>query len=147
MQAPKCTGHVDPPQMSAECKAKCDAKVQAHAECTPAHVAIRIVGAADAQLAAKFQATLEKHLPAVLKVAIGTGKHVEELAGNMKVVLEGVEAGVKGAGDAMTVGRLTACIGGPFKGAADAAASVQANVKVSVSVQASATASGSGKAG
>jgi hypothetical protein len=146
-QAPKCTGHVEPPQMSAECKAKCDAKVQAHAECTPPHLAVRIVGAADAALAAKFQAAIEKNLPGVLTVALGTGKHAEEIAGNMKVVLEGVEASVKGAGDAVTIGKLTACIGGPVKGALDAAASVQANVKVSVSVQASATASASGKAG
>jgi hypothetical protein len=149
MTAPKCTGKVEPPQMSAECKAKCDAKVQAHAECTPPHLAVRIVGAADAAVAAKFQAAIEKNLPGVLTVAIGMGHHAEELAGSMKVVIEGVQASVQGAGDAMTVGKLTACIGGPFKGALDAVASVQANVKVSVSVQASASASGSasGKAG
>jgi hypothetical protein len=143
MQAPKCTGKVEPPQMSAECKAKCDARVNAHAECTPPHLALRIAGSADAKAEATFRAAVEKNLPAILKVAIGTGKHVEELAGNMKVVIEGVQASVQGAGDAITVGKLTACIGAPVKGALDAVASVQASVKVSVNVQASASASGS----
>jgi hypothetical protein len=147
MQAPKCTGKVEPPQMSAECKAKCDARVQAHAECTPARFSVRITGAADAQLAAKYQAAVEKNIPDVLKVAIGTGRNVEHMAASMKVVLEGVEASIQSAGDPLTVGKLTACIAAPVKGALDAVASVQANVKVSVSVQASASASASGKTG
>jgi hypothetical protein len=147
MQAPKCTGKVEPPQMSAECKAKCDAKVDAHAECTPPHLAVRIVGAADSQVAAKFQAVIEKDLPAVVTVSVGMAKHVEELASTMKVVVEGVEATVKTAGDPGTVMRLTGCVAAPFKGALDAVANVKANVNVSISVQASASASGSAKAG
>ncbi len=147
MQAPKCTGKVEPPQMSAECKAKCDAKVQAHAECTPPHIALRISGAADAKVEAQFRAAIEKNLPAILTVAIGTGKHIEELEGSMKVVVDGVQASVQGAGDAMTVAKLSGCVLAPVKGAMDAVAKVQANVKVSVSVQASASASGSAKAG
>jgi hypothetical protein len=145
MQAPKCTGKVEPPQMSAECKAKCDASMQAKVECTPAHVVVRVVGAADAQAEAKFRAAIEKNLGPVLKVSAGTGKGALELADNMKVVIEGVQAGVQGGGDAMTIARLQACIAAPFKAALDAAASVKASVSVSVSV--SASASGSAKAG
>lgn len=145
MQAPKCTGKVEPPQMSAECKAKCDASVQGKAECTPPHVAVRIIGATDAVAEAKFRAVIEKDLGAVIKVAVGTGKGAVELADNMKVVIEGVQSGMQAAGDPMTVGRLTACVAAPFKGALDAVTSVKANVSVSVSVQASA--SGTAKAG
>ncbi len=147
MEAPKCTGKLEPPKMSAECKAKCDAKVQAHASCTPPHVALKISGGADAALQAKFQAAVEKNLPGVLEVSIGMGKHLGELTGSMEAVINGVQAGISGAGDAMTVGRLTACVGAPFKGALDAVANVKASVNVSVNVQASASASGSGKAG
>ena len=147
MEAPKCTGKLEPPHVSAECKAKCDAKVQAHASCTPPHIALRISGAADAAASAKFQAAIEKNLPGVLTVSIGMGKHIGELAGSMEAVIGGVQAGLTSAGDPMTVGRLTACVGAPFKGALDAVANVKANVSVSVNVQASASASGSGKAG
>ncbi len=139
MQAPKCTGQVEPPKMSAECKSKCDAKVQAHAECTPPHLAIRISGSADAATTAKFQAALEKNLPGILTVSVGFGKHAVEVAGNMEVVLQGVQAGIQGAGDPITVGKLTACVAAPFKGALDAAANVKANVSVSVNVSASAS--------
>jgi hypothetical protein len=142
MQAPKCTGTVEPPKMSAECKAKCDAKLQAKAECTPPHVALRIAGAADAKASLAFQGAIEKNLPGILNVSIGMAKHVTEVAGNMEVVIQGVQAGLQGAGDPMTVGRLTACVGAPFKGALDAVANVKANVNVSVNVQASASASG-----
>ncbi len=145
MQAPKCTGTVEPPKMSAECKAKCDAKLSAKAQCTPPHVALRISGGADAAAMAKFQAVIEKDLPAVLTVSIGMAKHVTEVAGNMEVVIQGVQAGIQGAGDPLTIGRLTACVGAPFKGALDAVANVKANVSVSVNVQASA--SGSAHAG
>jgi hypothetical protein len=147
MQAPKCTGKVEPPQVSAECKAKCDAGLHAKAECTPAHVAIRIVGAADAKAEALFRQAVEKDLGAVLTVAMGTGKAAEQIAGDMKVVVEGVQASVQAAGDAVTVGRLTACIGAPVKGALDAVTHVQANVSVSVSVQASASGSAGAKSG
>ncbi len=147
MQAPKCTGTVEPPKMSAECKAKCDAKLSAKAECTPPHVALRIAGGADVQLMAKFQAAVVKNLPDVLTVSIGMAKHLTEVAGNMEVVIQGVQAGIQGAGDPLTIGRLTACVGAPFKGALDAVANVKASVNVSVNVQASASASGSAHSG
>ncbi|HEY8092078.1 MAG TPA: hypothetical protein VIF09_29655 [Polyangiaceae bacterium] len=150
MQAPKCTGTVKPPQMSADCKAKCDAKVQANASCTPPHIALRITGAADAAAAAKFQAAIEKNLGAVLDVSIGMAKNVGAIAASVKVVAEGATAAVQTAasgGDKMAGVALTACVLSPFKGAIDAAASVQASVNVSVNVQASASGSASGKAG
>ena len=147
MKAPKCAGKVEPPKMTAECKAKCDASVQAKAECTPAHVAVRIVGSADALAEANFRKAIEKDLGAVLRVSLGTGKAAERLAGEMKVVIEGVEASVQAASDPMTVARLSSCVAAPFKGALDAVGSIRANVNVSVSVQASASASGTAKTG
>jgi hypothetical protein len=104
-----------------------------------------VVGSADAQAEAKFRSAIEKDLGAVLKVGVGTGKAAVQLADNLEVVVKGVEASLSSAGDPMTVGRLTACVEKPFKGAIDAVASVKASVNVSVSVQASA--SGSAKAG
>jgi hypothetical protein len=139
MQAPKCTGEVEPPKMTAECKAKCDAKLSAKAECTPPHLAIKITGSADAATTAKFQQALEKDLPGILTVSLGMAKHLSHVAEGMEVVIQGVQAGIQGAGDPVTVGRLSACVAAPFKGALDAVTSVKANVSVSVSVSASAS--------
>ena len=149
MKAPKCNGEVKPPQMSAECKGQCDAKVSAKAECTPAQVGIAITGAVDAKAAEQFKATIEKNLPIVLKVAIGMAESAPKVAISGKAAVEGVQSSVQeiaasaGASAAMIGGRITNCFAGTFKGALDGAASIQANVSVSVDVKASASASGS----
>jgi hypothetical protein len=155
MDAPKCTGTVKPPAMSADCKAKCDAHVQANASCTPPHVMVHIIGAADAVASTKFQTVLESDLPMILDTAIGLAKNVGQIVGGVKAVVEGVEGVVKTAtSDKIAGAALIACVASPFKGAIDAATGIQANVSVSVSVQgsvgggsASGSASASGKAG
>jgi len=153
MKAPKCNGEVKPPKMSAECKGQCDAKVSAKAECTPAAVGISIVGAADADAAGKFKATIEKNLPIVLKVAIGMAESAPKVALSGKAAVEGVQASVTeiaksaGASAALVGGRIGGCFAGTFKGALDGAASIQANVSVSVDVKASASGSAGGSAG
>ncbi|HEY2514299.1 MAG TPA: hypothetical protein VGI39_25705 [Polyangiaceae bacterium] len=152
MKEPKCTGEMKPPQMSAQCKAKCDAKVQAKAECSPASVGVKVEGtAADAKLAESYKAALEKNLPLILKVAMGVGERGVKMAGNVAAVASELEGSAQGMvkGGALEAGKLAACVAAPFKGAADAATSLKANVSVSVDVKASASASGSasGKAG
>lgn len=150
MEAPKCTGTVKPPQMSADCKAHCDAQVQAKASCTPPVVLVRIVGASDAAAATKLQTTIEKNLPVVLNVAVGLAKQIPTLVANVKSVVEGVQGVVQTAtSDKIAGAALIACVAMPFKGAIEAAAGVTASVNVSVSVQGSVSgsASASGKAG
>ncbi len=151
---PKCTGEVKPPEMSADCKAHCDTNVSARMECTPAQVGLAISGAADAQLAAKLQATVEKNFPLVIKVAIGMGERAAKVAANAQAVVEGIQGSIetiaKTSGDpakaGMIGGQITACLGDTFKGALSAAGSMKANVKVSVDVKASASASAGGSA-
>ncbi len=154
MKAPKCDGEVKPPQMSADCKAHCDANVSAKMECTPAKVGLAITGAADAKIAEKLQATIEKNFPLVLKVAIGVGERGAKMAANVGAVVEGVSGSIKAiaetSGDpakaGLIGGQITACLGDTFKGALGAAGSLKANVNVSVDVKASASASGGGSA-
>jgi len=143
MEAPKCTGEVKPPEMSAECKGHCDAKVNAKVECKPATVGVAITGAADAKAAEQYKAALEKNLPVVLKVAVGMGERAAKLAGNVTAVVEGAQAGVTSAKDPLVTAKLTACVAAPLKGAIDAAASLKGSIDVSVNVKASASASGS----
>jgi hypothetical protein len=153
MKAPKCTGEVTPPKMSAECKAHCDARMEGKIECEPANVVVRIEGATDTKAADTYRLALEKNLPVILKIAVGMGHRAEKAAGSVHAVVEGlqgtVEVVAKGSSDKVAGAKLVSCVAAPFKGAIDAAASVRANVKVSVDVKASASASGSasGKAG
>ena len=154
MKAPKCTGEVKPPQVSADCKAHCDAKVTAKLECTPAKVGLLITGAADAQLSAKLQGTIEKNFPMILKVADGIGDKGTKAAANVQAVAEGftgtvssvASSGGGGGNAALIGGQITSCLGGTYKSAIDAAATVKADVKVSVDVKASVSGSAGGSA-
>jgi hypothetical protein len=154
MKAPKCTGEVKPPQMSADCKAHCDASVSAKMECTPAKVGLAVSGAADAALATKLEGTIEKNFPLLLKVAIGIGENGVKIAGNVHAVVEGVHGSIQAIAEtssdktqaALIAGQITACVGDTFKGAIGAAGSLKANINVSVDVKASASASAGGSA-
>ena len=143
MKAPKCTGEVKPPQMSAECEAECDARVNAKLECTRPRVVAKFVGAKDVAAAKKLSVALQANLPAILKVSMGMKTNLIKAAGNVKTVVKGVKGSIQGmaSGSGKAAARLTACVADPFKDAFDAAASIQGSVKVSVDVQASASAS------
>jgi hypothetical protein len=143
MDSPKCTGAVKPPQMDANCKAKCDAQVQANASCTPPRLAVRITGTADEQAASALRATIEKNLPRIVEIGKGMAKNVGQIAGNVVAIVQGGQGVIQTAmADKIKGAALLACVGVPFKDALTSAASVGANVKVSVDVQASVSASG-----
>lgn len=139
MEAPSCTGEVKPPEMSAECKANCDAELSAKAECEPATVVVTLEGAADAQAATKLKVALQKNLPMLLKVTLGLKGTAEKAAASVQASLEGVSAAVKGGADAAL--KVGPCI------AAALEAQAQASASINVSVKASASASGSASAG
>jgi len=148
MKEPKCSGKVEPPKVSAECKASCDAQVSGKLSCTPAKVAVMIDGASDAALQAKYKAAVEKNMEGILKIAIGMKDRAEGVVKSVGDVVGGVQAAAKATGGGpAAAASLTACIGGPVAGVADAAASLKASVNVSVDVKASASGSASGKAG
>jgi len=139
MKAPKCSGEVKPPEMSAECQANCDAELNANVECTPAGVVVKIEGAADAEAASKLKAAFEANLPALLKVTIGMKGRLEGVMASVQASVEGLSAVVKGGGAAAL--KVAGCITGAVKAQAEASASIN------VSVSASASASGEASAG
>lgn len=151
MKAPKCTGEVKPPEMSADCKAQCDAQVSAKLECSPARVIVKIEGAADAKAVGQFKGAIEKNAPIILKVALGMGEKAAKMGESVKGMVDNVQGSVTGAVSAAgsdpmkaaTMGSLAACVAGPFKGAIGGAASMQGSLKASVDVKASFSASGS----
>jgi hypothetical protein len=136
---PKCSGTIEPPKVSAECKANCDAQVSGKVECTPARVSVSFAGAADAEASAKLKGAIEKNLPAILKVTLGMKARLEGAVASVKSTIEGVQAVVKGGGSAAL--KVVGCFAAAIK------AQVDASVSINVSVKASASASGSAGAG
>jgi hypothetical protein len=136
---PKCSGEVKPPEMSAECKAHCNASVNAKLECKPARVTAKIETSLDAVAAAKLKAALEKDLPPLLKITLGMKDKLAGIEANVKASLEGVKSAVTAGGSAALK------VGGCFAASLDAQA--KASASINVSVKASASASGSASAG
>jgi len=132
MEAPKCSGEVKPPEMSAECQANCDAKLEAELKCTPPKVMVKIEGAADAEAAEKLVATLRANLPAFMAIAKGLPARVEKVTASVKATVEGIQAVVKGAGTAGLA--VMGCVAGAIDAQAKAAASLNVSVSASASV-------------
>lgn len=139
MEAPKCSGKVTPPEMSADCKANCNAELTAKMECQPAQVNVSIAGAADAEAAAKLKTALSNNLGSLLKVTMGMKGALEGALADVQTTVEGASAAVKGGAQAAL--KVGGCI------AAAMQAQVQASASINVSVKASASASGSAGAG
>jgi hypothetical protein len=133
---PKCSGEVKPPEVSAECKANCDAKLNAELECTPARVQVKVAGAADAEAATKLKAAFEKNLPALLKVTVGMKDRIGAVQGSVEASVKGLSAAVKGGGDAAL--KVGGCVAGALKAQAEASVSIKASVSVSAEASASA---------
>jgi len=148
MQAPKCVGTLKPPQIRAECKAKCDEHVEVNASCTPPRVTLAIGNAGDAQAAAQLRSAIEKNLPNIINVSRGLARNVERLTSNVVVAVKGSQAVVQSATNDKVMGAaLLGCIGAPFTNALSTATSITAEVKVSVEVTATASASASPTSG
>jgi hypothetical protein len=139
MKAPKCSGTVKPPEMSAECKSKCDAKVSAQLECTPPSVEVVVTGAADAKVAAQLKTALTKSLPALLTITVGMKGTVERATASVQASLESLQSAV--TADANVALKAGGCI------AAALEAQVQASASINVSMKASASASAKASTG
>jgi hypothetical protein len=135
---PKCSGEVKPPEMSAECKANCDAEVNGKLECTQGQVIVRADGAADVEAGAKLKTALEKSLPALLKVSAGMKDKLGKVTGGVQASLEGVQGLVSAGGTGAL--KAGACIAASLEAQAQAAVSIDVSVKASVSVSGSASA-------
>ncbi len=136
---PKCTGEVKPPQMTAECKANCDAEVKAKLECTPGKVIAKVDASANVDAGNKLKAALEKNMPALLKVSVGMKDKIDSVPANVRASLEGVKAAASAGGTAAL--KAGACI------AASLEAQAKASISINVSVKASASASASASSG
>ena len=137
---PRCTGTVEPPKMDADCKASCDAKINAEAECTPGHAELSIKGDVKSNLEPKV-ARVRKAIRIGFADLMAIQAKLELLAASGSQMVSTAKE-VPGAAADLGAG-AAACV-------LEAAAAVPravAQVDVSVDVSVSLSASASGKAG
>jgi hypothetical protein len=138
MKEPTCTGEVRAPQASADCRASCDAKISAKAECKPGAIAVDMKGKTDSNIpekAARLRAAIESGFGTVLAARAKLKK-----------------MGASGQAIVQTAGSLPNAIGELGLNAAScatraAAALPRATASVSVSIEVSASLSASAGAG
>lgn len=140
-KAPLCAGDIVTPNVSANCRTRCDVQGSTLIACSAATVAITVDGAADSDAAASYQAALESSLPTLIDIAQGMGERFARASAGAQKALKDLRRRVKAT---KKPARLAACVAGPLQKAVLAAAAIQANVKVSAAVSESASASGGG---
>ncbi len=139
LREPRCTGRVEPPRVSADCRATCDARLDAQATCTPGRADLRITG----EVSSDLQARVTR-----LRAALGGG-FVEILAirGRAERVVRSGETLGRAIGELPSAARSIglqagACAVSAVTATTSALASVQVSVSVSVSVSGSVQAGG-----
>jgi hypothetical protein len=133
-QQPRCTGTVTPPQASADCRAACDARLDAHATCTPGGAVLNITGNVSTNLEEKV-----RRLRAALAGGFG---QVLVLRGRVERVARSGAALSRSIGELPGVARsvgisAAACATSAVASTAQAMASVNVSVQVSVQVSGS----------
>lgn len=133
-ERPYCTGEVEPPRVSAECQAGCDARMHAEAQCTPGKVDVAITGGrvVDSPRATRVRRALQAGHGelAAIRASLGYLRR----AGRDLV---SATADLRGTGRELGVGAV-ACITEAASVVASASASVSVSIEVSASVSASA---------
>jgi hypothetical protein len=137
---PRCTGTVEPPRMDADCKASCDARINAEAECTPGHAQLTVTG----DVKSNLEPTVARVSKAI-RIGFADLMAIREKLGRLQAsgsLMVKTAQDVPGAAADLGAG-ATACV-------LEAAAAIPravAQVGVSVDVSVSLTASVSGEAG
>lgn len=133
---PRCTGRVVPPQVNADCRAACDARLNAQATCQPGRAVLAIDGNVSSDLEARVRrvrAALGSGFGAVMTVrerverTARTGETLARAIAQLPSAAQqiGVAAGICAASSVAAVGQAVASVN----------VSVQVSVQVSASAQ------------
>lgn len=132
---PRCTGRVQPPEVNADCRAACDARLSAQASCQPGRAVLTVDGNVASDLEARVRrvrAALGSGFGAVLMVR----DRVQTTARTGEALARAIAELPSAARD---VGASAAiCATSSVAAVAEAVSSVNVSVQVSVSVSASA---------
>ncbi len=137
-QRPYCTGHYEPPQVSAECRAACEARVDASMTCEPGQAELAVSGGPDADALARIErvrAAVRVGLAQLALIHARTERLVDSgrtLVRQLETLPEAVRAvGIQAA----------ACSAGALADLQNSLASMSVTLEVTVTVSASVQAS------
>ena len=133
---PRCTGRVRPPQVNADCRAACDARLDAQATCTPGSAAMRVTGDVAPDLGARIQ-RVQAALSGGFVTVLGLRAKLERVTQSGAELTRASQELPNAIGAAGAAAAACAVSAGAV--AAEAMSNVRVSVDVSVQVSASAS--------
>jgi hypothetical protein len=141
----RCTGEYKTPDVSTDCRARCEIAVINQTECTTPTVGLVLAGG-KGETADAMKSAVDKSFPALLKILFEVGDKGTKRVLNAQAVIEGARKGMKdmaasgGKGSAAaSEAQLVKCFDEPFKRAEAAAASVKQGIDEAAGVRDEAT--------
>lgn len=139
---PKCAAEFKSPEVSADCKARCEIAVMNHTECTAPVAGLVIAGSKDRETVEAFRTAVDKAFPGLLKILYELGDKGTKRVHNAQAVIEGARSGFKDmarsgskATAAASEAQLMKCFDEPFKHAAEAAAAMKTGIDQAIGVR------------
>ncbi len=144
----KCAGEFKTPDVSTDCRARCELAAINQSECTTPHVGIVLAGTSprDRDTSEAMKTAVDKSFPALLKILFEVGEKGGKRVLNGQAVIEGTRKGIPDM--AMSAGKATApaaeaqltkCFDDAFKKAEASAAVVKTSLDQAQAVKDEAT--------
>lgn len=136
----KCAGDFKAPEVSTDCRARCDLLVINKTECSIPQVGFVITGAKDRETGEAMKTAIDKSFPALLKILHEIGDKGPKRVLNAQAVIEGARTGFKemarsGGNPKRSEAQLVKCFDEPFKKAAVSAATVKTAIDQALGVR------------
>lgn len=142
----KCAGEFRTPDVSTDCRARCELEVINKTECSVPQVGYVVTGAKDRETADAMKAAIDKSFPGLLKILFEVGDKGPKRVLNAQAVIEGTRSGFKdlarsgGKGTAAaSEAQLAKCFDESFKKAEAVATSVKTGLDQAIGVRDEAT--------
>jgi hypothetical protein len=142
----KCAGEFKTPDVSTDCRARCELEVINKTECSVPQVGLTVNGAKDRETADAMKVAVDKSFPGLLKILFEVGEKGPKRVLNAQAVIEGTRTSFKdlalsgGKGTAAaSEAQLTKCFNEHFKKAEATAATVKQGLDQALAVRDEAT--------
>ncbi len=144
----KCAGEFKQPDVSTDCRARCELAVINQTECSTPQVGLVLTGVSgrDRDTAEQMKSAVDKSFPALLKILFEVGENGGKRVLNAQAVIEGARTGLAemarsgGKSTAVASGaQLTKCFDDPFKKSAAYAGVVKTSLDQGQAVRDEAT--------
>lgn len=139
----KCAGEFKPPEVSTDCRARCDLATINRTECSTPQASYVVVGA-NQKDADAMKAAIDKAFPALLKILAEVGPQGSQKVHTAQRVIDTVRGGFKelaasGSNAKASEAQLRKCFDEPFKKAALAATTAKTGIDQAMGVRDEAT--------